>query len=69
MGWQVLPGDSARPILFHDGTAGTFYTRILIQPARDRAVVIATNVGPPCGHDVCVRGVDVVLAWVKRMGR
>jgi len=69
MGWQVLPGDSARPILFHDGTAGTFYTRILIQPARDRAIVIATNVGPPCGHDVCVRGVDAVLAFVKRMGR
>jgi CubicO group peptidase (beta-lactamase class C family) len=69
MGWQVLPGDSARPVLFHDGTAGTFYTRILIQPGRDRAVVIATNVGPPCGHEVCERGVDAVLAFVKRMGR
>ena len=69
MGWQVLPGDSARPILFHDGTAGTFYTRILIQPGRDRAIVIATNAGPPCGHDACERGVDAVLAWVKRQGR
>ena len=69
MGWQVLPGDSAQPILFHDGTAGTFYARMLIQPARDRAVVIVTNVGPPCGHDVCEQCVGAVLAWVKRMGR
>ena len=69
MGWQVLPGDSAHTTLFHDGTAGTFYTRMLIQPAHDRAVVIATNVGPLCGHDVCEQAVDTVLAWVRRMGR
>ena len=69
MGWQVLPGDSARTILFHDGTAGTFYTRILIQPAHDRAIVIATNVGPPCGHDVCEKAVGAVLAWVKQRRR
>ena len=67
MGWQVLPGDAEHPVLFHDGTAGTFYARILIQPARDRAVVIATNVGPPCGHDVCEQAVGAVLAWVDRM--
>jgi len=69
MGWQVLPGDSARTILFHDGTAGTFYTRMLIEPAHDRAVVIETNVGPPCGHDVCEQAVGAVLTWVRQMGR
>jgi hypothetical protein len=42
---------------------------MLIQPARDWAVVIVTNIGPPCGHDVCEQGVGAVLAWVKRMGR
>ena len=67
MGWQVLPGDSARPVLFHDGTAGTFYTRMLIEPGRDRAIVIATNAGPPCGKAACEQGVNAVLAWVKRM--
>jgi len=67
MGWQVLPGDSAQPMLLHDGSAGTFYTRILIEPSRDRAVVIATNAGPPCGHDACEQGVGAVLAWVNRM--
>ena len=69
MGWQVLPGDSAHTTLLHDGTAGTFYTRMLIQPAHDRAVVIETNVGPPCGHDVCEQAVGAVLTWVRQMGR
>jgi CubicO group peptidase (beta-lactamase class C family) len=69
MGWQVLPGDAVRPMLVHDGTAGTFYTRILIEPARDRAVVIATNAGPPCGRAACEQGLGVVLAWVGRMRR
>src|SRR5262245_21831398 len=67
MGWQVLPGEGERPMLFHDGTAGTFYTRILIQPAHDRAVVIATNVGPPCGKSACEQGLTAVLAAVKRL--
>ena len=67
MGWQVLPGDSARTMLFHDGTAGTFYARMLIQPARDRAVVIATNAGPPCGMAACEQGLSAVLAWLGRM--
>jgi CubicO group peptidase (beta-lactamase class C family) len=67
MGWQVLPDDSTRTMLFHDGTAGTFYARMLIQPARDRAVVIATNAGPPCGKAACEQGLGAVLAWVKRM--
>ena len=66
MGWQVLPVDSARSMLFHDGSAGTFYTRILIQPTLDRAVVIATNAGPPCGRAACEQGVTAVLARVKR---
>src|SRR5262249_50628160 len=66
-GWQVLPGDSARPMLFHDGTAGTFYTRVLIEPGRDLAVVIATNAGPPCGKAACEEGVDAVLAAVRLM--
>src|SRR5262249_12848902 len=64
MGWQVLPVDSARSMLFHDGSAGTFYTRILIQPSVDRAVVIATNAGPPCGRAACEQGLSAVLAWV-----
>ena len=67
MGWQVLPGDSTVPMLFHDGTAGTFYTRILIQPAHDRAIVIATNAGPPCGKAACEQGLTAVLGAVKRM--
>jgi len=66
MGWYVLASDSARPRLFHDGTSGTFYTRILIEPARDRAVVIATNAGPPCGQAACEQGVDAVLVWVEQ---
>jgi CubicO group peptidase (beta-lactamase class C family) len=67
MGWQVLPADSTRTMLFHDGTAGTFYTRMLIQPARDRAIVIATNAGPPCGKAACEQGLGAVLGWVTRM--
>jgi hypothetical protein len=69
MGWQVLPGDSAQPVLFHDGTAGTFYTRILVEPARDRALVIVTNAGPPCGKGACEQGLDAVLKWVRQQGR
>src|SRR5262249_52172237 len=61
MGWQVLPVDSARSMLFHDGSAGTFYTRMLIQPALDRAIVIATNAGPPCGRAACEQGLSAVL--------
>ena len=69
MGWQVLSGDGEHTVLFHDGTAGTFYARMLIEPSRDRAIVIATNVGPPCGHDACEQAVGAVLGWMKRMGR
>lgn len=69
MGWQVLPGDSAAPMLLHDGTAGTFFTRILIEPARDRAIVIATNAGPPCGKTACEQGVSAVLEWLKQRRR
>jgi CubicO group peptidase (beta-lactamase class C family) len=64
MGWQVLPGDSSKPMLFHDGTAGTFYARMLVQPARDRAVVIVCNAGPLCGRAACEQGLAAVLAWV-----
>jgi len=32
-------------------------------------VVIETNVGPPCGHDVCEQAVGAVLTWVRQMGR
>ena len=67
MGWQLLPDDSSGTVLFHDGTAGTFFARMLIQPARDRAVVIVANAGPPCGRTACEQGLGVVLAWVKRM--
>jgi CubicO group peptidase (beta-lactamase class C family) len=67
MGWQVQPGDSARPVLSHDGTAGTFYARILLDLGRDRAVVIATNAGPPCGQQAISQGVDAVLKWVQRL--
>jgi CubicO group peptidase (beta-lactamase class C family) len=65
MGWQELPGDSQRPMLFHDGSAGTFYARMLIEPAHDRAVVIVCNAGPPCGRAACEQGLAAVLAWVK----
>jgi hypothetical protein len=56
-------------MLLHDGTAGTFYTRILIEPARDRAIVIATNAGPPCGKTACEQGVSAVLEWLKQRRR
>ena len=66
MGWEVMPSDSGRPMLFHDGTAGTFYTRILIEPSRDLAVVIAANAGEPCGKAACEQGLTAVLARVER---
>jgi len=61
-----MPSDSGRPMLFHDGTAGTFYTRILIEPSRDLAVVIAANAGEPCGKAACEQGLTAVLARVER---
>jgi CubicO group peptidase (beta-lactamase class C family) len=65
MGWQVSPDDSSGTILFHDGTAGTFFARMLIQPAHDRAAVIVSNAGPPCGRTACEQALGAVLEWVK----
>jgi CubicO group peptidase (beta-lactamase class C family) len=43
LGWEVENVDGV-PTSFHDGSADTFYAVAAIQPSRDRAVVLATNV-------------------------
>jgi len=66
MGWQVIAVSDSETALLHDGTAGTFYTRMVIFPKRDRAVVIATNAGAPCGERACEDGLGVVMTEVRR---
>jgi CubicO group peptidase (beta-lactamase class C family) len=66
MGWQVIAVSDSEQALFHDGTAGTFYTRMVLFPKRDRAVVIATNVGPDCGKRACERAMGPIMAAVRR---
>jgi len=66
MGWQVIAVSDSETALFHDGTAGTFYTRMVIFPKRDRAVVIATNAGAPCGERACEDALGVVMTEVRR---
>jgi CubicO group peptidase (beta-lactamase class C family) len=69
MGWQVIAVSDSETALLHDGTAGTFYTRMVIFPMRDRAVVIAANAGAPCGERACEDGLGVVMAEVRgRLG-
>jgi len=69
MGWQVLAVSDSETALFHDGTAGTFFTRVVTFPKRDCAVVIASNAGPPCGRRACEEGLGPVMAEVRsRLG-
>jgi CubicO group peptidase (beta-lactamase class C family) len=69
MGWQVVAVSDSETALLHDGTAGPFYTRMVIFPKRDRAVVIVTNAGAPCGERACEDGLGVVMAEVRgRLG-
>lgn len=66
MGWQVLAVSDSERALFHDGTAGTFYTRLVLFPKRDRAVAIVTNVGSDCGKRACEQTMAAVMAALRR---
>ena len=64
MGWQLVASDSGEVVLFHDGTAGTFYARVAIFPRRGRAIALVANAGGPCGKDACVVGLGAAArAW------
>lgn len=44
LGWGVRELDGV-PTHGHSGSAGTFYTRLAMQPTRDFAVAVVTNAG------------------------
>lgn len=48
-GW-VIEQVNGETIHWHNGSAGTFYVLMAINPARDQALAIVTNVGPLAGH-------------------
>ncbi len=60
-GWAVWESDGVR-LSSHDGSAGTFYTRVTIRPDLGLAVVASSNSG--AGMEACARACDELLALV-----
>ena len=50
-GW-LIEQVNGETIHWHNGSAGNFYVLMAINPARNKAVAIVTNVGPLLGHRV-----------------
>lgn len=44
-GWSLKKTDSGEVLHWHNGSAGTFYALVAIDPEQDRAVVVAMNTG------------------------
>lgn len=61
-GWGEIQMNG-RSASTHDGSAGTFYTRVVIIPERNIVVVTNTNFGG--GADACARSVDGLLELVE----
>jgi len=60
-GWAVVSVDGVASSS-HDGSAGTFYVLVVIQPSRDLAVAVVTN----AGHDEAAMAVsEAALALLK----
>lgn len=60
-GWAVWESNGVR-LSSHDGSAGTFYTRVTIRPDLGLAVVASSNSG--AGMEACARACDELLALV-----
>ena len=65
-GWGVARVDSGGPELQHAGSDGWWYAVIVISPARDAAILAATNVGGTRGAEVCD---DAVRLGRRLVGR
>ena len=60
-GWGVARDDSIGTMLQHAGSDGWWYAAITIAPERDRAILIATNVGGERAEEACEDAYR--LAW------
>lgn len=59
MGWGIGKDRSGRIVHAHDGSAGTFYSRMLLIPSADTAFVVATNTGN--GVQAVSRATDLLI--------
>jgi CubicO group peptidase (beta-lactamase class C family) len=61
-GWMVEDDPEMGTVLWHNGSAGTFYAAVMLYPDGDRAVVVATNGGLQRGQVVADRVVEALAA-------
>lgn len=62
-GWGVIGADGRR-MSSHDGSAGTFYTRVTILPDDGDGVVLVAQSNTGRGYEACSRACDELLAVV-----
>lgn len=61
-GWMVERRDDGSELHWHNGSAGTFYALVVLEPRADRAVVLATNTGGPRCETVAWKVVEELRA-------
>jgi CubicO group peptidase (beta-lactamase class C family) len=61
LGWGLVPLDGV-PTSVHDGSAGTFYATVAVQPSRDIAVVVIVNAASEAAATAVVEGALQLLS-------
>ena len=59
-GW-VVRGEGAERVLEHDGSNGTWYATVRVEPGRRRAVVVAANAGGGAAARACEQAAAALL--------
>jgi len=67
-GWLVETSDDGAPVHWHNGSAGTFYSRVTLYPRDDLAVVVAINSGAPVNDALSAELSDRVAARLRADG-
>jgi CubicO group peptidase (beta-lactamase class C family) len=61
MGWPLVKAGNDEVAMMHDGTAGTFFCRLVLFPARNRAAIVSANAGEPAGKKACEQALGPAL--------